>query len=105
MVSTFTRKFTVCTTPDQFQFTFYCDKCGRPWNSRSILSLENPCKSGKETGIRETAYRAAFHAAFAEAKKEGMAFFNQCERCGFWVCNEHYSEENNLCLNCKEKGE
>lgn len=104
MVSTFTQKFTVSTTPDLFQFTFYCDQCGKPWNSRPIPYQKNYSNTEVQSCDRESSYQYAFQIAFTEAKKEGLFCFNRCERCGFWVCNEHFSIKDNLCLNCMEKG-
>jgi hypothetical protein len=34
------------------------------------------------------------------AENEARYFFNRCLRCGRWVCDEHYSIDESMCVEC-----
>ena len=77
---TIPKKYTKEETSSGFVFSFYCDLCKHSVVS-PVLTEDSP----------DTAWDAA-------QKK-----FNMCHKCGKWVCDTHYNEEEMTCIECTPK--
>lgn len=105
MLPAFTQKCTDQSTEDEFTFTFYCDICAKPWKSVPI-SFSSKQKSSfwkRFLDISSTSWTAEYKDAFDRANREAMFHFNRCPICKKWVCDDHFSEEENICSNCFKK--
>lgn len=114
----FVRNYDDLSTDRGFQFKFYCDKCGNGY-----LSSFEPSALGMASGLLQAAgslfgglfgqagnsayevQRAiggvAHDAALRKAVGEIKARFQQCSRCGKWVCPEVcWNEKRSLCEDC-----
>ena len=75
-----TKRFEKQKTSDGYVFSFYCDLCGHSVASAPL---------GED--LPEKAW---------EASKQ---HFNMCHKCGKWVCDIHYNEEEMTCVACVPK--
>jgi hypothetical protein len=114
----FTRNHADHSNDTGFQFEFFCDKCGS--GHRSAFKAN---KLGVAANLIKAAgslfggdmYRAgwgadhvkdafrgpAWDSAFQEAIGESRPKFNQCTRCGKWVCPEVcWNHARGLCEDC-----
>jgi len=86
----FTKKSTDYSVKKGFSFGFFCDHCGK-----ERVSPLQPFSGGN----REDAHYTAFIEASAEAK----LYFNNCPKCGAWVCDNCFSPEADFCKECNKK--
>lgn len=113
----FVRNHSDLSTDKGYQFKFYCDKCGNGYLSRFQASALGMGSSflraasdllgwGHSAGnsayeIQRAVGGKAHDSAFHEAVEEGKQYFNQCTRCGNWVCPEAcWNEKAGLCEAC-----
>jgi len=71
-----------------FSFGFFCDCCGM-----EIVSPIKPFSGGNREAERQ--------AAFNEAKVEIIHLFNNCLKCGDWVCDICFLPERGICKSCE----
>ena len=92
------------SNPDAFLFSFYCDRCGKEWQS-----LPLPFTLGGFTAIEhdetwKLVWEQEHKAAFMEANLKAQLSFNYCSSCGKWVCdacfNHEAKEQCGLCKDC-----
>ncbi len=114
----FTRNFNDSSTANGFQFEFFCDRCGNGYQSTFQGSATGMVSGALDTAanifggllgaaaqIGERAHSVAWEqqhdAAFAKAVEEVKGNFNQCRRCGKWVCREVcWNKDRGLCKEC-----
>jgi hypothetical protein len=114
----FTRNYTDHSNDTGYQFEFHCDKCGNGYRSTfhmSKLGIGSKIAKGlgslfggsmwaagqasdyMKDGLRGQAWDGAFREAIEEIKPK----FNQCTRCGHWVCPEVcWNHQRQLCEGC-----
>lgn len=114
----FTRNYTDRSNDTGYQFEFHCDKCGNGFRSSfqvSKLGLGSKIAKGlgslfggnlygvgqasdyMKDGLRGQAWDNAFREAIEEIRPK----FNQCTRCGHWVCPEVcWNHQRQLCEGC-----
>ena len=85
---------------EKFAFGFFCDVCGKGWESPVIQFA-----AGGFTSIKnEEAYRLMWahehRTAFEQANLEAHWHFNYCPKCGKWVCVDCFDDCSGEC--CKE---
>jgi hypothetical protein len=119
----FTRNHSDHSTDLGFQFEFFCDRCGNGFMSqfrhnklgaageiaRGLGSVFGGVFGRAASGSYEVdrltrgkAHDDAMVAAVTEIKP----LFNQCQRCGTWVCkNVCWNNEIGMCVNCAPKRE
>jgi len=119
----FTRNYSDHSTDIGFQFEFFCDRCGNGFMSQFRANklgaageiarglgnvfggVFGRVASGSDEMDRLTRGKArddAFNAAVNELKP----LFNQCQRCGIWICKEVcWNQEVGMCVNCAPKKE
>ncbi len=106
------------STDRGFQFEFYCDKCGNGYETRfqpaasGMITDALDVASGLFGGIlgnvanaanrvHSAGWSTAHDNAFNAAVQEARPHFNQCKRCGQWVCIEVcWNAERGLCKSC-----
>jgi hypothetical protein len=99
-----TKSATDHSSDTAFAFSFFCDRCGKEWRSPSI-----PFSQGGFTEVEKSEalcllwaneHRAAYEGAYLQA----LMHFNNCRRCGNWVCDDcfylSHDEQTDVCLDC-----
>ena len=87
----------------QMQFCAECEISGKRIYSRKLPllcrsnALLESLEKGRVGGIRQRLY----NSSHASATQDLARYFNQCRRCGEWVCDEMYNPEEMICMNCK----
>ena len=80
-----TRKYTNVSTEEAFQFVFYCDRCGKEWQSA-------PCafdmKGFEHDNIRAMLWDKQHEDAYEHANREAGERFIRCPVCGCRVCDD-----------------
>ena len=119
----FTRNYTDHSNDNGFQFEFFCDRCGNGFMSQfrpnKLGMLGDAARglgnvfggvfgrvSSGSYELQNMARGKSHDDAFAQAIGELKPMFNQCQRCGTWVCkNVCFNNEAGLCANCAPKRE
>lgn len=114
----FTKNFTDHSNSQGYQFEFHCDKCGNGVRSgyvTSSMGLATGLLGAAASlfgGMASTAANAGEHLkdalrgqnwdhAFETAVNEIRPKFNQCTRCGKWVCPQVcWNAKASLCKGC-----
>ena len=104
MLKTITKQFRDRSTERFFQFSFYCDRCGREWTSEQYPFVHGFPEelSEDERRAKEILWRIDHDAAFERANLEARLRFNSCKACGKIVCDGCFAvwEEEDLCVDC-----
>jgi hypothetical protein len=105
MTKAFTKKFIDNSTKDGFQFVFFCDLCGKPYETVFIQSSGSRKPWYKRFGkkyaeVMKSEYQQALFFANEEAKNH----FNRCAFCGMVVCDEDFNAETGMCACCSPLG-
>ena len=107
MLKTITKNFTDRSTDRFFQFSFYCDRCGKKWTSEQYPFVHGFSKelTDDERKAKEILWRIDHDAAFERANLEARLRFNSCKACGAIVCDECFAmeEEDDLCVDCANR--
>ena len=117
----FVQNYQDLSTDRGFQFKFHCDKCGNGYMTRfqtstfgvaeAALGIAGGLFGGIFNQVRNAEYEVqraiggkAHDGALEEAVKEGKTYFNQCGRCGRWVCPEVcWNPDARMCDGCAPK--
>jgi hypothetical protein len=104
MLRAFTDKYTDESTAEEFSFTFFCDLCKKPWKSVPIPFSQAQQKTFLTNllGIKSSVWKEEHKDAFERANREAMLHFNRCVKCKKWVCDDDFSEDENICSECKK---
>lgn len=113
----YTDNYTDHSTEAGFQFEFFCERCGNGYKSGFKA---NPLGIGTKVArglsgllggrlgaagyaggeLKDLTESQAKDKALREAVQEVAPLFNQCHKCGNWVCKEIcWNEEFGLCVN------
>jgi hypothetical protein len=114
----FVQNYQDLSTDKGFQFKFFCDHCHNGYMTRFQTSTLGMAESALHIagnlfgGIFNTAGNSAYEiqravggkahdAALEEATQEGKQYFQQCTRCGKWVCPEVcWNAQASMCEGC-----
>ncbi len=114
----FTHNYTDHSSQQGFQFEFFCDKCGSGYRSTfvanklgiaaDVLGAASSLFGGflgnaasASTRVKDMLRGPAWDSAFAEAIAEAKPHFQQCRRCGKWLCPEVcWNAPRGLCVDC-----
>lgn len=113
----FVNNYQDLSTDKGYQFKFHCDKCNNGYMSEYQASYVGMAGSflnaaSNLLGWGHSAGRSAYEvqravggkardSALQTAVEEAKQHFNQCSRCGKWVCPEScWNEQSNQCENC-----
>ncbi|HVL89469.1 MAG TPA: zinc ribbon domain-containing protein [Actinomycetota bacterium] len=117
----FTNNYSDHSTEAGYQFEFYCMRCGNGYKSgfnASALGIGNKVVRGlggllggrlggaSYAGheLKDLTESQAKDKALRKAVEEVSPLFNQCHRCGSWVCKDIcWNDEAQLCVNCAPK--
>jgi len=113
----FTDNYTDHSTEAGFQFEFFCERCGNGYKSgfktnplgvgakvaRGLGGMLGGRFWGAQVGadqLHDMTESQAKDRALQAAVQEVAPLFNQCHRCGQWVCKEIcWNTEFNMCVN------
>lgn len=119
----FTSNYQDLSTERGFQFEFCCDRCGNGIRSpfqQNMTGMAGGLLRGAANlfggilgtvgdaaeSVREAVGGAQHDAAFRKAVEAVRHHFNQCSRCGQWVCKEVcWNDKRGLCTECAPKVE
>lgn len=113
----FVRNYEDLSTDRGYQFKFHCDKCGNGFMTHFQASTLGMASSflnaassflgwGGQAGnaayeVQRAVGGKAHDSALASAVEEARPNFNQCTRCGRWVCKDIcWNPKANLCEEC-----
>jgi hypothetical protein len=121
----FTDNYADRCTDDGYQFEFYCHRCGNGYQSPfhhsaagfggKLLRMGGDMIGGSigstasQVGwdaqwLRNNARGSTRDKALARAVDEMKPYFEQCHRCGQWVCQQIcWNTERGLCVSCAPK--
>jgi membrane protease subunit (stomatin/prohibitin family) len=117
----YTDNYTDHSTEAGYQFEFFCERCGNGYKSGFNASAMGIGGKALRTlggmfggrlgnlsygadSVKDLTESQAKDKALLEAVAECRPLFNQCHRCGQWVCKEIcWNEEFNLCVGCAPK--
>ncbi len=107
MLKTITKKIRDRSTDRFFKFSFYCDRCGKEWESEEYPFIHNFSNevTDDEQRAKEILWRIDHDTAFERANLEARLRFNYCKACGEIVCDECLAmeEEDDLCIDCASR--
>lgn len=100
MLEPVTKKMTDDSTGKAFAFAFYCELCGKPWQSVPVSRM-HPVEERKGRKA-ESERRREHDAAYERANLEAISHFNRCPVCRRWVCDECFRilPERDVCKDC-----
>lgn len=78
----FTCKSAMVAQDGAFRFTFFCELCDCGYTTQPLAAAVT---------VKE---------AFEMAQREARPYFNRCQSCSRWVCDQHYNEDLMLCTAC-----
>ncbi len=99
MLESITRRMTDESAGGVYRFTFYCDICGKAWQSQPVkVTLKTQSDVGRDI-------KAEHNSAYERANLEAMRHFNRCPVCKRWVCDDCFliRGEDDVCKHCAEK--
>ena len=106
MLKPITQKFKDLSTSDYFMFAFYCDRCGKEWQSEKyeldIKGFDIPM----DELIRSMIWNRQHNEAYERANCEAIVRFNRCPVCGCRICDDClYTtelDEEEKCIDCAD---
>ena len=105
MLASITKQYKDLSTPDEFLFSFYCDRCGGEWKSDTYAFNINEFIPPVDEQIRAMLWNQQHEEAYERANREAGARFNRCPSCGCHVCDDclytGQQSTQNGCKNCK----
>lgn len=117
----FTDNYRDLSTDNGFQFRFDCERCGNGYLSSYQRNVTNMAGDALRAagnifgGVLRSAANSSYDvqrmvggtahdAALRKAVEEISVMFNQCQRCGQWVCKDVcWNEERDQCVLCSPK--
>ena len=117
----FTDNYQDLSTDNGFQFRFNCERCGNGYMSsyqRNVTNLAGDALRAAGNifgGVFSSAANSSYDvqrmiggpahdAALRHAVEEISPMFNQCQRCGQWVCKDVcFNDERDQCVLCSPK--
>ncbi len=103
-----TKKSIDHSLPERYSFSFFCDRCGKAWQSALTPFEAGGFAEVENRRVCEMLWAEEHRVAFERANLEAQFHFNYCPRCGRWVCEDCFCLDDNqdLCADCrKDKGE
>ena len=93
MLAPVTRQYKDLSTPDSFAFLFYCDRCGKEWQSDAYTFDTRGFEPPMDGMIRCMLWNQQHEEAYERANREAGIRFNHCQRCGCRVCDDCFDAE------------
>ncbi len=117
----FTDNYRDLSTDEGFQFRFNCERCGNGYMSsyqRNLTDMAGDAlraasnifggvfgrAASSSYDIQRMVGGAAHDSALRKAVEEISPLFNQCKRCGQWVCKDVcWNDDRDQCVRCSPK--
>lgn len=118
----FTNNYTDMSTREGYQYRFNCMRCGNGYDSNyrhsvtgfggRLAGIAGGMMGGELGGklqnagwnaewLRDSTRGSTSDKRLAEAVEDVRPYFEQCHRCGQWVCKEVcWNSERGLCVSC-----
>ena len=104
-----TRKHADHSTPEDFTFTFFCDRCGSEWRSPRYAFNPGDFAESLDPAVFQMLWNDQHAAAFARANLDAAFAFNRCPVCRRSVCGAcfHLSEigVSDICEDCLKEND
>ena len=88
----------------RFSFSFFCDRCGKEWISQPVPYTAGGFTAVDHEETRQLLWEQERRAAFDGANLEAHFHFNNCPKCGKWVCDDCFGveemEHGGVCKDC-----
>jgi hypothetical protein len=97
-----TKKTTDYSGTESFSFGFFCDCCGREWKSPAAPFETGGFTVVEQKETHQMLWEQEHKSAFEQANLEAHLHFNNCPRCGKWVCDDCISLKDPRREICKE---
>jgi uncharacterized protein with PIN domain len=94
-----TRKSVDRSTAEQFAFSFFCDRCGKEFQSEILPFNQGTFTAIEHEEARQLLWAQEHKAAFEHANLNANMNFSRCPKCGRRICDEC------LCLDSRQKTE
>ena len=88
MLDSVTRQYKDLSTPDSFSFLFYCDRCGKEWQSAVYAFDMKGVEAPMDDNIRSILWNKQREEAYECANREAGKRFIRCPVCGCRVCDD-----------------
>jgi len=92
------------STLEEFSFSFFCDLCGKEWQSARYGFHAGDFAAPLDPKVFQLLWSAQHNAAFERANQDASYAFNRCPVCGRWVCEAcFYLAEtgiSDICMDC-----
>jgi len=88
MLDSVTRQYKDLSTPDSFSFLFYCDRCGKEWQSDIHAFDMKGFEPPMDDNIRSMLWGKQQEDAYEHANREAGERFIRCPVCGCRVCDD-----------------
>lgn len=104
MLPPITKKYCDLSTPTNFQFSFFCDRCGACWESEQYpFSMRDSTPSTDEGRyVHDMIWKSEHDAAYERANTEATFHFNKCPICDKRVCDDCFTLTDDVCADCTE---
>jgi hypothetical protein len=76
---------------NRFSFSFFCDVCGKEWESPVVPFNLDSFASVDSEDIANLIRYGEHRTAFERANLEAVFHFNYCERTDRWMCDDCYA--------------
>lgn len=112
MLDTVTKKYVDASTEEQFNFSFFCDCCGKVVSTTKLAFRSGFEKklflSRTEQKAREIIWQRDHDSAYERANVEALKKLNRCVVCGTAICNDCTIECNEVdgktvCVKCAKE--
>jgi len=88
MLASVTKRFKNLSTPENFIFLFYCDRCGKEWQSDTYAFNPRGFEPPIDENIRSMLWNQQHEEAYERANREASVRFNRCQALGCRVCDD-----------------
>lgn len=108
MLTSCTKKYNDESNEQTFRFTFYCDRCGKPYQSAALkFTGADTTDTECEKELWELRWQKEHSQSFDRANHEAAYHFFRCPGCGEYVCDDctvteklPTGEVRDLCCRC-----
>ena len=103
MNSPLTKRFINHSDKESFSFSFLCDECGKKWTSPPAAFISLGFTAIEHEEAWNLIWAEEHRQAFEKANLRAHMHFNNCPKCGRWVCDECFDVKGEHCKKCMSK--
>ena len=91
LLNPITKRYADHSNAKRFAFSFFCDQCGKEWQSTPQVFLAGAMELPMDLRILRMLWNDRHIAAYERANLEAIDAFYYCPECGRRVCVECYA--------------